>query len=148
MGCSEIFFSFKSLCVSSRPPQVRANNLHSMQPPHLHCKVRAVRPEVLQTVRAFRTSFCDANSSALLLPYMRFLFVGPGLCLRLPSDSISRWTPLPLANTSYCHPCSGFSPPSYCPCWAHKKRACNADTGSISERRNAPRQLSAVAVLT
>jgi hypothetical protein len=25
---------------------------------------------------------------------MRFLFVGPGLCLQLPSDSTSRWTPL------------------------------------------------------
>jgi len=27
-------------------------------------------------------------------PRMRFLFVGPALCLQLPSDSISRWTPL------------------------------------------------------
>ena len=26
---------------------------------------------------------------------MRFLFVDPALCLRLPSDSTSRWTPLP-----------------------------------------------------
>jgi len=26
---------------------------------------------------------------------MRFLFVSPALCLRLPSDSTSRWTPLP-----------------------------------------------------
>src|SRR5690554_266377 len=26
---------------------------------------------------------------------MRFLFVGPVFCLRLPSDSTSRWTPLP-----------------------------------------------------
>ncbi|MEX0605276.1 MAG: hypothetical protein WD623_16030 [Marinobacter sp.] len=26
---------------------------------------------------------------------MRFLFVRPVLCLRLPSDSTSRWTPLP-----------------------------------------------------
>ena len=57
----------------------------------------------------------------MLLPYMRFLFVGPEFCLWLPSDSTSRWTPLPLANTSYCHPCSGLSPPSYRPCWAHKK---------------------------
>ena len=27
-------------------------------------------------------------------PYMRFLFVGPRVCLQLPSDSTSRWTPL------------------------------------------------------
>jgi len=26
---------------------------------------------------------------------MRLLFVGPALCLRLPSDSILQWTPLP-----------------------------------------------------
>ncbi len=26
---------------------------------------------------------------------MRFLFVGPALCLRLPSDPTSRWAPLP-----------------------------------------------------
>src|SRR5699024_11780446 len=28
-------------------------------------------------------------------------------------------TPLPLANSSYCHACSGLSPPSYSPCRAH-----------------------------
>ena len=39
---------------------------------------------------------------ANLKPYMQFLFVRPGFCLRLPSDSTSRWTPLPLANASYC----------------------------------------------
>ena len=30
-------------------------------------------------------------------PCMRFLSVRPDFCRRLPSDSISRWTPLPLA---------------------------------------------------
>ncbi len=30
---------------------------------------------------------------------MWFVFLRPELCLRLPSDSISRWTPLPLACT-------------------------------------------------
>jgi hypothetical protein len=28
------------------------------------------------------------------MPHMRFLFVGPALCLQLPSDPTSRWTPL------------------------------------------------------
>ena len=43
------------------------------------------------------------------------------LHIRLPSDSTSRWTPLPSANSSYCQVCSGLSPPSYCPCRAHQK---------------------------
>jgi hypothetical protein len=33
---------------------------------------------------------------------LQFLFVGSDLCLQLPSDSISQWTPLLLANASYC----------------------------------------------
>ena len=31
------------------------------------------------------------------MPYMKFLSVRPDVCRRLPSDSTSRWTPLPLA---------------------------------------------------
>ena len=45
------------------------------------------------------------------------------LHIRLPSDSTSRWTPLPSANSSYCQVCSGLSPPSYCPCRAHHDKA-------------------------
>ena len=45
------------------------------------------------------------------------------LHIRLPSDSTSRWTPLPSANSSYCQVCSGLSPPSYCPCRAHEQKA-------------------------
>ena len=47
------------------------------------------------------TSLCVANSSALNMPSMRFLFVRPGFCYGLLSDSTSRWTPLPFANSSY-----------------------------------------------
>ena len=32
-------------------------------------------------------------------PYTKFLFIGPIVCRRLPSESTSRWTPLPLAVT-------------------------------------------------
>ena len=67
------------------------------------------------------TSFCYGNSSVSSMPYMQFLFVRPRLCLRLPSDSTSRWTPLPLANSSYCQVCSGLSPPSDSACRAHIK---------------------------
>ena len=71
------------------------------------------------------TSFCYGNSSVSSMPYMQFLFVRPRLCLRLPSDSTSRWTPLPLANSSYCQVCSGLSPPSDSACRAHIYNACS-----------------------
>ena len=70
----------------------------------------------------YRTLFCLANSSiSKRLFFMQFLFVRPRFCLRLLSDSASRRTPLSLANSSYCHACSGLSPPSYCACRAHKR---------------------------
>ena len=65
--------------------------------------------------------FCHANSSSPLKPCMRFLFIRPEFCRRLPSDSSSRRTPLPLANDSYCQVHSGLTPPSYRPCRAHTK---------------------------
>ena len=72
---------------------------------------------------------CCAGSSAPSQPYMWFLSVGPRVCpaadlstsaIRLPSDSISRWTPLPSANGSCYRVRSGLSPPSCRPCRAHK----------------------------
>ena len=60
------------------------------------------------------------NMSARHYPY--FLFIGPGFCLKLPSGSTSRWTPLLSANGSHCQAHSGLSPPSYCPCRAHEKK--------------------------
>ena len=46
----------------------------------------------------------------------------PHLDIRLPSDSTSRWTPLPSANASYCRARSGLSPPSCYPCRAHNMK--------------------------
>ena len=69
----------------------------------------------------YGTSFCLANSSTPLRPYMQFLFIEPGFCLQLLSDSTSRWTPLLLANSSYCQACEGLSPLGYYSCRAYKK---------------------------
>jgi len=33
--------------------------------------------------------------TAVVATSMRFLFIGPAVCLRLPSDPTSQWTPLP-----------------------------------------------------
>ena len=80
----------------------------------------------------YGTSFCVGNSSVSSMPYMQFLFVRPRLCRRLPSDSTSRWTPLPLANSSYCQVCSGLSPPSCNACRAHaKKEAASFDDETV-----------------
>lgn len=49
---------------------------------------------------SYRTSLCLASSSGCAR-LMRFVFLGARVCRRLPSDSTSRWTPLPLA--SGCH---------------------------------------------
>ena len=53
--------------------------------------------------------------------YIQFLFVGANICRLLPSDSTSQWTPLLLANTSYCLVCSGLAPYSSYTCLTHKK---------------------------
>ena len=68
---------------------------------------------------------------------MHFLFVGSGFCLRLPSDSISRWTPLSSANSSHCQACRGLSPPRFTPCWAHPHRPHRSRCGPPL-RRNSP----------
>ena len=78
------------------------------------------------------TSFCLGNSSVSNTPYIQFLFVRPRLCRGLPSDSTSRWTPLPLANSSYCQVCSGLSPPSDSACRAHQKNG-SSQTPSTDE---------------
>ena len=58
-----------------------------MYPHHLHWHVRVV----------YWTSLCVASSSHVPC-LMMFVFLGSEVCLRLPSDSTSRWTPLPLAS--------------------------------------------------
>ena len=95
---------------SARPPRVSAITFTSYI-----CCIYALK------FGQYWTLFCMGNSSVSNTPCIQFLFVRPRLCLWLPSDSTSRWTPLPLANSSYCQACSGLSPPSDCACRAHHK---------------------------
>ena len=80
----------------------------------------------------------------LMRPRIRFLFVGSKLCLledlstsaiRLPSDSTSRWTPLPSANGSYYQARSALSAPSCCPCRAHQKKPIRCSSHRIGFHR-------------
>ena len=66
------------------------------------------------------------------LPRMRFLFVRSVVCLGLPSDSTSRWTPLPLASCSPCRASSGLSPPS------HPQATTASGTASVMTLRAMP----------
>ena len=99
------------LCTRKTSPGKR-NHFHLIYLLHLRLEFRAVSDFVLSCkLIHFKTPFF----------FMQFLFVRPRFCLRLPSDSASRRTPLSLANSSYCHACSGLSPPSYYACRAHKQ---------------------------
>ncbi|TPC11993.1 hypothetical protein DJ443_04975, partial [Staphylococcus pseudintermedius] len=62
-----------------------------------------------------------ADSSILHSLSMMFLFVSASVCVRLPSDSTSQWTPLSFANSSYYQACNGLSPSRCYPCRAHDK---------------------------
>ena len=95
------------LCTRKTSPGKRYH-FHLIYLLHLRLEFRAVSDFVLSCkLVLFKT------------PFMQFLLVRPRFCLRLLSDSASRRTPLSLANSSYCHACSGLSPPSYYTCRAH-----------------------------
>jgi hypothetical protein len=74
--------------------------------------------------RALHFWACSPHSNASI----RFLFVAPALCFRLPSDSRSPEKPLPSANTCPCRLCGGLSPPRRCALpGAPKKKAPKKD---------------------
>ena len=111
-------FEFVYFFAPARPPRVSATTFTS----YICC---------IYTLKfgQYRALFCLANSFVSSMPYMQFLFVRPRLCFGLPSDSASRRTPLPSANSSYCHACSGLSPPCCIACRAHQQKAVRSGRG-------------------
>jgi len=86
-----------------RPPRVRVT-ASTPHPPHLLGNHLMAMGFVL--------------SSELTLvpqPLMRFVFLGSELCLRLPSDPTSRWTPLPSASSFRHQDLQGTSTPKPLP---------------------------------
>ena len=126
--------------MSIRPPRVRMITFHSCHR-LIYCR-RFVQ---------YRTLLCLASSSVSIQPHMRFLSVSASVCVRLPSDSTSRWTPLSFANSSYCKACSGLSPPSYHPCRAHSEKQYKPlgllDNLSFHQQQTAARMRFRAAVL-
>ena len=78
------YLMFPHVCEISHGKTI---NLHPIYPHHLQYYVRVI----------FGLRFVwQAHPHSVCL--IVFVFLGPGLCRQLPSDSTSRWTPLLLAN--------------------------------------------------
>ena len=80
------FCSCLLLAMSVRPPQIRALTFHLMS--------ASFTPPVPNSYGAL---VCFATLPTGICLCMKFLFVRPDVCRQLPSDSTSRWTPLPWA---------------------------------------------------
>jgi hypothetical protein len=117
-------------CPIATPLDVASSRAeHQISPGMTHPPSRLCLSDLRRIVpcmyRALHFFACSPRCSASI----RFLFVRPALCLRLPPDSQSPATPLPSANTSPCRVCRGLSPPSECalPGAQRKTRRSGAD---------------------
>jgi len=93
-----------------------------------------LRRHVPYTNRALRILARSPHAVASI----RFLYVVPAFCFRLPSDPQSPRAPFPCATTCPCRPWRGLSPPSACALpGAPKKRASRSSPrgGSVGARR-------------
>ena len=102
-------------CPLATPLDVASSRAeHQISPGMTHPPSRVCLSDLRRIVpcmyRALHFFACSPRCSASI----RFLFVRPALCLRLPPDSQSPATPLPSANTSPCRVCRGLPPPSEC----------------------------------
>ena len=108
--------------VTCRPPRVRYNSFLPMYTATFItvCSGQYWTSGCLAPSSTYRDLICDFFSSGR--GFARFRISVSSENIRLPSDSISRWTPLPSANASYCQVRSGLSPPSCYPCQVHQKK--------------------------
>ena len=78
----------------------RKKNISPVRPPQLSTHSFHLIPAWFtpSVPNSYWTLFCFANSSTLKSLHIKFLYVRSDVCRRLPSDSTSRWTPLPVAG--------------------------------------------------
>jgi len=75
----------------------------SCRPPRVRITASAPHPPHLPKYRLMAMGFVLSRElTPVPQPPMQFLFIESELCLRLPSDPTSRWTPLP-STSSFCH---------------------------------------------
>jgi len=83
-------------------PKFDSSGAHTAEaggPPRIRAPAFAPRPPRLPSRPLVATGFAVPRQlTRAARPSTRFVFLRPWLCLRLPSDSASRRTPLPLAN--------------------------------------------------
>jgi hypothetical protein len=73
---------------------------HICRPPRVRVTASTPHPPHLLRYRLMATGFAlSCKLARVPQPRMRFVFLGSELCLGLPSDPTSRWTPLPLASS-------------------------------------------------
>ena len=70
----------------------------------------------------YRASLSIARLPCGHRPYIRFLFVGSGFCLRRPPDPASRQRPCLQLTVPTTAAYSGLAPYRFTPCLAHKKK--------------------------
>ncbi len=82
------------------------------------CVVSINPYQLLYRTRVVSDFILFTDSSILHSLSMIFLFVSATVCVQLPSDSTSQWTPLSFANSFNYQACNGLSPSRCYPCWA------------------------------
>jgi hypothetical protein len=92
------------LLTSADPSEFLAESIvltgHICRPPRVRVTASAPHPPHLLGYRLMATGFAlSCKLAPIPQPHMRFVFLGSELCLGLPSDPTSRWTPLPLASS-------------------------------------------------
>jgi len=99
-----------------RPPRVRRDSFPRL-PPDL--------PRSCPS--GYRASLSIARLPHVGRPCIRFLFVGSGFCLRLPSDPASRQRPCLQLTVPTTTACKGLAPSDSRHAWRTKKKACKSD---------------------
>ena len=100
-ACAEPTMASADFCEPFKIPYgIFSRHRQARRPPRVRTAAFTPHPSHLLHHRLMAMGFAlSCKLARVIQHYMRFVFLGSALYLRLPSDPISRWTPLPLANS-------------------------------------------------